>query len=252
MPSQIIMTHGAFCGGWCFERLRRPFELAGYAVSTPDLPGHGERKGEGVRGWSVRGYAQALVERIRACPEPPVLLVHYIGGLVSALAAAETPVRGLFMLAPSPPWGVVGSALEVAASVRLSAEGPYWTREIEPEPAVMSAVTLDRTPPREHPAIIRRMGPESGRALYEIIQWWGDPTLASMLPPGGVGAPALAIAGEVDRVHPPSTVAQAALRIGAEMRIMDGMSHWLVGEPGWQEVARTCLDWLDVRLRAAA
>ena len=252
MTTPLIMVHGAFCGGWCFDRFRRPFEAAGYAVSAADLPGHGHRRAEGVAGLSVRHYAQEIAARIRACPEPPVVVGHSMGGLVSALAAVEAPVRALVMLAPSPPWGVVGSAMEVAASVGLSSEGPYWNREIQPDARIMATMSLDRTPRREHPAIISRMGPESGRALYEIINWWGDPTLASMVPPGGLRGPALVIGGGSDRVHPPSTVAQIALRTGAKMRIMDGMSHWLIGEPGWREVAGACLDWLDLQSRAAA
>ena len=252
MTQPIIMVHGAFCGGWCFDRFRRPFEAAGHDVSAPDLPGHGGRRGEGVAGLSLRHYAADLVKQIRACAAPPVLVGHSMGGLVASLAAVQAPVRALVMLAPSPPWGVVGSAMEVAASVGLSSEGPYWTREIQPDARIMAGVSLDRTPRREHPAIISRMGPESGRVLYEIISWWADPTLASMVPPGAVRAPTLVIGGAEDRIHPPSTIAQVAFRTGAEMRIMDGMSHWLIGEPGWRDVARACLDWLELRSRAAA
>ena len=246
------MVHGAFCGGWCFERFRRPFEAAGHPVLTPDLPGHGARRGEGVSGLSVRRYAQEIAALVRAQPEPPLLIGHSMGGLVSALAAAQAPVRGLIMLAPSPPWGVMGSAMELAAAVGLSSEGAYWAGEIQPDGKIMSNVSLDRTPRREHPAIIARMGPESGRALYEIINWWADPTFASMLPPGGARAPTLVIGGEQDRIHPPSTVTQTAMRTGGEMRLMKGMSHWLIGEPGWRDVARACLEWAGLKAQAAA
>jgi pimeloyl-ACP methyl ester carboxylesterase len=252
VTNQIIMVHGAFCGGWCFDRFRRPFEAARHSVSAPDLPGHGARRQEGVAGLSVRHYAQDLAEQIRACEAPPVVIGHSMGGLVASLAAAQARVRALIMLAPSPPWGVMGSAMEVAASVGLSSEGAYWTREIQPDARIMASMSLDRTPRREHRAVISRMGPESGRALYEIINWWGDPTMASLVPPGGVRAPALVIGGAEDRIHPPSTLAQVALRTGAKMRIFDGMSHWLVGEPGWREVAAACLDWLALHDRAAA
>ena len=30
------------------------------------------------------------------------------------------------------------------------------------------------------------------------------------------------------------------------------MSHWLVGEPGWEDVAGACLRWLDTALVSAA
>ena len=54
----------------------------------------------------------------------------------------------------------------------------------------------------------------------------------------------LALAGERDRVHPPATVAQIAERYGGTTLVMDGMSHWLVGEPGWKRVAEAVLGWL--------
>ena len=38
---------------------------------------------------------------------------------------------------------------------------------------------------------------------------------------------------------------QTAERIGAEFRSLPGMSHWLIGEEGWEEVAEIALAWLD-------
>ena len=35
----VVMAHGAFCGGWAFERFRAPFEALGWRVETPDLRG---------------------------------------------------------------------------------------------------------------------------------------------------------------------------------------------------------------------
>jgi hypothetical protein len=32
---------------------------------------------------------------------------------------------------------------------------------------------------------------------------------------------------------------------------MPGMSHWLVGEPGWARVASTALRWLEERVSLA-
>jgi len=34
--------------------------------------------------------------------------------------------------------------------------------------------------------------------------------------------------------------------------VMPGMSHWLVGEPGWDVVAQTALRWLAEELSLAA
>jgi pimeloyl-ACP methyl ester carboxylesterase len=70
--------------------------------------------------------------------------------------------------------------------------------------------------------------------------------------PGVIAAPALVISGQGDVVHSPATARAVAERIGAAFQVMPGMSHWLVGEPGWDAVAETALRWLAEELSLAA
>jgi hypothetical protein len=42
-------------------------------------------------------------------------------------------------------------------------------------------------------------------------------------------------------------VTQVAERLAGEFRLLDGMSHWLVAEPGWEAAAEVCLDWLTAK-----
>lgn len=44
--SDIVLIHGAWHGGWCWDPVRPLLEEAGLAVHTPTLPGLGERAGE--------------------------------------------------------------------------------------------------------------------------------------------------------------------------------------------------------------
>ena len=53
------------------------------------------------------------------------------------------------------------------------------------------------------------------------------------------------LGGERDVVHPPATVRQTAGRLNATFIEAPGMSHWLLGEPGWREVAEISLGWLE-------
>jgi pimeloyl-ACP methyl ester carboxylesterase len=101
-------------------------------------------------------------------------------------------------------------------------------------------------------AVFARMTPESGRALWETLNWWLDPFMTTLVPAAAIGAPALVLAGGRDVIHPPATVKQTAARLGADFRVLREMSHWLPGEPGWDEVAQGCLEWLPSGLRAAA
>jgi pimeloyl-ACP methyl ester carboxylesterase len=239
------MVHGAFCAGWAFDAFREPFERAGHPVIAPDLPGHGAGHGATVTGRSMSDYADAVRRVIAAQGEPPILIGHSLGGLVAQMAARRSRVAGLILLAPSAPWGVTGSTAEEAISaVSLYALGPYWALSIDPDYPAARRYLFDRLPRAERRATFARMGPESGRALWETLNWWLDPFATTLVPVRSVRAPVLAIAGGRDAIHPAATVRATATRLGGETRVFPAMSHWLIGEPGWEDVAGACLDWL--------
>lgn len=246
MPT-VVMTHGAFCGGWAFEGFRAPFEARGWRVLSPDLPGHGV--GGSVAGLSMADYATSIVKLCAGLPEPPVLLGHSMGGLVCQLAARRAKARGLVLLGPSPPWGVAGSSIEEAITAfGVHLADPFWAGAVPPDRHIMRHHSLDRTPKAVRELVLARLVPESGRAVREVLNWWLDPFMTTSVGVGRLPMPSLAIAGDRDVVHPVATVRQTAERIGADFRIMPGMSHWLIGEEGWEDVADAALAWLEEAL----
>jgi pimeloyl-ACP methyl ester carboxylesterase len=254
LKTPIVMVHGAFCGGWAFERFRAPFEAAGHQVTALDLPGHAPkdvaenaptRSRGSVSGTSMSTYARAVRESVEAQSKPPVLIGHSLGGLVAQMAASRSPVAGLILLAPSSPWGVSGSSVEEAmAAMALYALGPFWALAVEPDYPSARRYLFDRLSKEQRRATFHRLTPESGRALWETLNWWLDPFATTLVPAKGVRAPVLAMAGGKDAIHPPSTVRATAERLAGETRVFAEMSHWLVGEPGWEDVAGECLDWV--------
>lgn len=254
------MVHGAFCGEWAFERFRIPFEAAGHDVIAIDLPGHArgdtlsgalgdsrEASRGSVTGVSMSAYARAVRDVIDNQARPPVLIGHSLGGLVAQMAASRSPVAGLILLAPSSPWGVSGSTAEEGISaVALYALGPYWALSVDPDYPSAKRYLFDRLTSEERRSTFKRLTAESGRALWETLNWWFDPFATTLVPAGGVAAPVLALAGGKDAIHPPATVQATAQRIGGSTRVFPEMSHWLIGEPGWENVAGACLDWITL------
>jgi pimeloyl-ACP methyl ester carboxylesterase len=252
--TSIVMVHGAFCGGWAFEHFRTPFEAAGFQVLAPDLRGHAAGDpSSAVVGVSMADFAADIATLCQSLPEPPILLGHSMGGLVAQLAARRAQVRALVLLAPSPPWGVAHSSLEEAATAfGVQMMGPFSSGALQPEKSLMRAYSLDRMPKAEREAAVERLRPESARAVRETLNWWLDPFMTTSVGPGAITAPSLVICGQGDVVHSPSTAKATATRLGATLRIMPGMSHWLVGEPGWDGVADTALRWLEEAVSLAA
>ena len=249
MPT-VVMTHGAFCGGWAFEAFRAPFEAAGWTVHAPDLPGHGAGpRGGRVAGLSMSDYAKALEAFCAGLPERPVLMGHSMGGLVAQMAARRAAPAALVLLAPSAPWGISGSSIEEAVTaLGVSVADPFWTGSVPPDRSIMRMHSLDRVSRETRDAILDRLVPESGRAVREVLNWWLDPFMTTSVGVGALPCPSLAIAGERDVVHPVATVRQTAERIGAAFKVMPGMSHWLIGETGWEAVADATLEWLEEAL----
>jgi pimeloyl-ACP methyl ester carboxylesterase len=250
----VVMVHGAFCGGWAFERFAQPFVAAGFETIAPDLRGHrAADPPEAVIGVSMSDYAADIAALCAGLPEPPVLLGHSMGGLVAQLAARKAPVKALVLLAPSPPWGVAASSLEEAATAfGVQMMGPFSSGALPADKGLMRAYSLDRVPAAEREAVVERLRPESARAVRETLNWWLDPFMTTSVGPGAIGAPCLVICGSADVVHSPGAARAVAERLGADFEVMPGMSHWLVGEPGWETVAGTALRWLAGKVSLAA
>ena len=108
--------------------------------------------------------------------------------------------------------------------------------------AMMQLLTVE-----ERRQLYDRVVHESGRAACEIGFWFLDRRGASRVDDAKVICPVLVIAGAQDRITPASVVRKVARKYGAvsTYREFANHAHWVVGEPGWEEVAEYVADWLN-------
>lgn len=247
-PLPVVMVHGAFCGGWVFDGWQALFAARGFAVHAPSLRHH--EPGADLAALGRTGlcdYASdlgALVERIGA---PPVLIGHSLGGLLAQMLAARARVRALVLLAPSPPWGVIASTgFEFLSAQALYFEGAFWRKPIAPMRRIAAEHALEFVPEHACAAILDRLVPESGQAMFEVLHWMFDLHRASRVDARKVACPILCLAGASDRINPPETVRRIARRYDGRARYeeLPGHGHWLPGEPGWEKIANGALEWL--------
>ena len=104
--------------------------------------------------------------------------------------------------------------------------------------------------PAAQKEIYHRFVYESGRAAAEIGLWFFDPNRAARVDESKITCPILIIAGAQDRITPASVVRKIAAkyRATATYREFADHAHWVVGEPGWPEIAGYISGWLDQAL----
>ena len=88
--SSYVLIHGAWHGGWCWDKVVPLLERKGHSVVAPDLPGHG-RDGTPIPQVTLQAYADRVCGVLDAQPEPAVLVGHSMGGLVISQAAERRP-----------------------------------------------------------------------------------------------------------------------------------------------------------------
>src|SRR4051812_706093 len=93
----FALIHGAWHGGWSFERLVPELEALGHDAIAPDLPCEDPAAG-------AEAYAR-IVADATGDAENVVVVAHSLGGLTAPLVALVRPVRRIVLLcafAPEP------------------------------------------------------------------------------------------------------------------------------------------------------
>ncbi|MEM1138623.1 MAG: alpha/beta hydrolase [Pseudomonadota bacterium] len=250
----IVMIHGAFCGGWAFNQYKVPFIEAGYEVHTPTLRHH-------EKGWprrkpakelattSTLDYLADLKHYLQRFEEPPILIGHSMGGLLTQMLAASRIGRAAVLMAPSAPHGVLPfSPFDMIQANALFMEGRFWEKVIVPVFHIVATHVLNCVDPYHHHRLFRSFVPESGRATFEIFQWALDPQQATVVQTRNISIPIMTIAGEKDLINPAGMVRQLAFRYRQRehLHVYSGNGHWLIEEPGWEGIAEDTINWLEV------
>lgn len=127
----FVLIHGAYRGGWSWQRVRRLLQAQGHEVFAPSLTGAGERVHLNAETISLTTWIEDVVKLLEYEDLRDVILVgHSQGGVVITAAseyAAERLARLVYVDAPVPEDGQAAIDL-LPAAVRAQ-----W-RQSPPEP----------------------------------------------------------------------------------------------------------------------
>ncbi len=90
MGNTFILVHGAWLGGWCWDKLRPLLEAEGHAVISPDMPGHGEDRLP-IEDQNLEKYARTIEAFISPLKGSVILVGHSFGGMITSQAVCYIP-----------------------------------------------------------------------------------------------------------------------------------------------------------------
>jgi len=250
MSDTIFMIHGMWGGDWYWQNYIEFFENRGYRCHAGTLRHHtmapdSEPAAELGR-TGILDYAADLEKEIRALDEKPILMGHSMGGLLAQILASRGLAKAIVLLAPASPRGILAIHPSVIKSFwSMIIGGRFWTKPYRQtfNEAVYSMLHL--MPDDRQRAIYDRFVYESGRAAGEIGFWIFDRQKASAVDARKVQCPVLVLSGAQDRITPAAVHRQIAKKYKADFKLYENHAHWLVMEPGWEEVAGYAAGWLE-------
>jgi pimeloyl-ACP methyl ester carboxylesterase len=252
----VVFIHGAFmsCSSW--DDWKERFASRGYeCVAAPwpflDRPVKELQRTPDPRfgKLGIREIVDNYVAIIREFAEPPILVGHSFGGLfVQMLLDRGFGACGV-AIDPAPPKGVLPGISAVRASLPVLLGWDSWMRVRRMSFGGFRWGWVHTMSVREQRAAYEeQVIPTSGRIfLQALLAPFTDVTKVNYR--NAKRAPLLIIAGELDRT------VEAAMnranfrryeRSGAvtELREFAGRTHYICGQPGWEEVADFALEWI--------
>ena len=253
MSKAVLLIHGVGCDGSVWNRIAPLLGEAGYTVEAPTLfPDKRVRRNppDDLGNLSLDDYIAAATDMARALGErtggKPAVIGHSMGGLIAQKLAEHGEVSAAIFLTPASPegctvfdfaiirtfWSIVSKGAKnlPGNSFKVGPKGFSW--------GVLNAVD-----PARHKPIY-------AAALYDSGQVYANLSDPPVVDESLITIPTLTIGAKRDR----ATVIKAVRKVadkyagaaypGDYLEYPDN-AHWIVDEPGTDQVVADMLMWLE-------
>jgi pimeloyl-ACP methyl ester carboxylesterase len=264
MTRTVVFIHGGWVTPACWEPFASYFEAHGFRALAPAWPGK-DRPIEDIRrdpsplaGLGIAEIVDHYEQIIRSLDEPPLLVGHSFGGLfvqllldrglgAAGIAIDSAAPKGVFALEPT-------SLLSLGRILAI----PFGWRKVVRWTFPEFRYAFVHTMPIEEARAIweAQIVPDSGRPFFEAGYSMLDPNSPARVDFANPDrAPLLFISGEADRPIPPRVVRRMyekhlASPARTDLLSFPGRTHWIIAQPGREEVAEACIAWFDTLCEA--
>lgn len=253
----VVLVHGLWMSPKSWNGWKARFEAAGHEVFTPAWPGVSDdveamrKNPKALNGLRIGTIADSYEKAIKALDEKPIIMGHSFGGALTqvlldrGLGRAGVAIdSGQTAGVPVLPWTSARAAFPVLGKP-WKARGTVLLTPKQFHYAFANTLTLaDATRVSEELQI-----PGPGKPLFQsaaaLLFNAGDTKIDYENPDR---APLLFVSGGEDHIAPPKVNAANARRYKGkntvtEVKVFPGRSHYICGEPGWEEVADYAIEW---------
>lgn len=252
MTDTIVMIHGMGGGGWCWENYNKYLSKKGYQCFNPTLRFHDMAPNEvpdpKLGTTSLLDYAEDLEKKIHQLNTKPILIGHSMGGLLAQIIGSRGLARALVLLNPAPPHGIMAiHPYATRCFWSTLTKWRFWEKPNHLKFNEAASSILHLLTPEEQKKTFGKLVYESGRAFFEMGFWLFDSKGAAKVDESKITCPVLVVAGAKDRLIPPTVVKKVADKYNTVSTYKEfaNHSHWIIGEPGWQETAAYVSEWLN-------
>jgi len=248
----IVLIHGNFVNNTSWAEWKKYYEQKGYTVYAPANPGHAGNPSDlrnKVHPDLVKtGFIEVvnnLVQLIDSLPGKPLVIGHSMAGMAAMKLLALDKVSGAVSIDGAPPKNVFPPFTTLKAV--LPAFGFFSFKKY-----FMGSRTWynqcffntlpegDRSNAFENFAV-----PESFKVSRELVL-----NSYSNIDFKKPHEPILFIGGGNDHIFPPSLTKTLVKKYKdknshVSLKIFEGKSHFICGEPGWEKVADHILEWYE-------
>lgn len=259
MPT-IVLIHGQWMTPLSWQGWKQRFERRGNEVLAPGWPGVGDRDVEALRrdasaleGLGIGEIAAHYETIVRGLDEPPIIMGHSFGGLVTQILLDRGLGSAGVGIAASPFRGMLGlpySTVRVAMSGGL--KNPFGrSKTVMLTPKQFHYAFTNTSDGEAAQVYLRLPIPGPARTLFQAAFANVNPNTPIKVNYGNDDrAPLLLVAPGRDHIIPMST-SKAAFKLQSRSKATTELiryptrSHNIVGEPGWEEVADHALRWAE-------
>ncbi len=237
---------GVFGRPALLEPWTRFFQAAGFETHAPTHPGRDPTRDDVLRRTGIKDCFDVALKAYDSLTEPPIVIGHSMGGLLTQkIAAARTP-RAAVLLASIPP-GVLWPQLKALPHLFPVLPAVLAGKPFLPSARTMREVPLNTLPKAEQDDLIPKLVRDSRRVFREMSMG----SSSTRVNASDVTCPVLCVSAGSDHNVAQWISRRIAKRYNAEHQVHPGKPHWIVVESALDDVAPPVLQWLRKTLNIA-